>query len=144
MHMNAESLRMLLNPSPNHGITGSQPRQSTAVTLLSAPQTTKSMYSPCTKLLTQDLHQPVMLLSKLSSVQGQTDLLYWFLEAMNLLTGFSVYHLASSSVKSYWWVHNPQNLSRKSCKLISWHSRPIDRSEPLLQMRTRALRVASC
>ena len=122
---------MLVNLLPKHGITSNPPRQSTAASLLSAPRSTRSMYSPCTKLLRQVLHQPVMLLSKLSSVQGQTDLLYWCLEVTNLLTGYSVYHLASSSVKSYWWVHIRQNVSKKSYKLISWHSRPIDRSEPI-------------
>ena len=131
MHMNAESLRILLNPSPQngHGITSNPPTQSTAASLFSAPQSTKSTCCLCTKLLTQVLHPPVMLLSKLSSAQGQTDLLYSCWEATNLLTGFLIYQLALPSVKSYWWVHNSKPCQGNHVSSVPWHCRPVGRCE---------------
>ena len=144
MLMDVESRSILIHPLQNHAITIRSPRQYTAVRLRAVPHSTKSTYCLCTKLSTDVRLQPVTLMSISSALANQADLLFSYLEATNLLTGFSVYHLASSSVKWYWWVHNRQNVSKKSCKLISWQSRPIDRSEPLLQMRTRASHVDSC
>lgn len=106
MHMDVKYSRILIQPLPNHVIKNSSAKQSTVVLRRTVLHGTKSTFWLWTRLSTDVRHQPVTLLSISSAVEGRTNLLYWCLEATNLLTGLSRYQSRLPSVKSFWWVHN--------------------------------------